>query len=342
MTTPAPRRSTLSGPAPRVAVLGAGLMGRWHAHAARRIGATVIAVADPDLGRASALAGAEGRAYASLHDLLRAERPEVLHICSPTATHSEAIALALAGGVHVYAEKPLAATATETAALLERASAAGLVLCPVHQYAFQGAVERILGGLDLSGPPVQVDLAFFSAGAEGAAPETLPAIAADILPHPASIAQRIWPGLRLAELDWRIEPMGPGGWQLGAQAGGAGLRIAISLSARPTEASLAVRGGGGTWTADLFHGFARFRDGAASRGTKALRPFADAAGLFGRAAANLAGRTLRREPAYPGLRDLTARVYAAARGDGPSPISAQEAVGVAALRDMFLDRAVAG
>ena len=324
---------------PQVALLGAGLMGRWHAHAARRIGAVVVGVADPDQDRAARLAGSAARAFSSLPDMLLKMRPEILHVCSPSGTHRDAIELALASGIHVFVEKPLAANATETRELYEQAAAANLVLCPVHQYAFQRAVESIRTGLARSGPPVQVEMTFFSAGAEGARPESLSAMAADILPHPVSIAQRLWPGERLAEINWRIEPMGPGGWQLTAPVGDASLRIALSFSMRPTEASLLVRGGGGTWTADLFHGFARFRGGAVSRSTKAFRPFADAFGLFGRAGANLAARTLRREPAYPGLRDLTARVYAAARGTAACPISAEEAVAVADMRDMFLERA---
>ncbi|MCA0273861.1 MAG: Gfo/Idh/MocA family oxidoreductase [Proteobacteria bacterium] len=330
----------VAGAMPRVAVVGAGLMGRWHAHAARRIGASVVGVADPEPGRAARLAGSAETAFASLPELLRAVRPDILHVCGPTGMHREAIELALASGVHVFVEKPLALTAAETRELCDMAAAAKVVLCPVHQYAFQRAVERILAGLPRSGPPVQVEMTFFSAGAEGADPERLPALAADILPHPVSIAQRFWPGVRLATLDWKIEPMGPGGWQLSAPIGDASLRIALSFSARPTEASLVVRGSKGTWTADLFHGFARFRDGTASRATKALRPFADAFGLLGAASGNLAGRTLRREPAYPGLRELTARVYAAAQGAAGCPITAEEAVEVAALRDLFLERTV--
>lgn len=314
-------------------------MGRWHAHAARRIGASIVGVADPDRTRAARLSGSAERAFASLPEMLKAVRPAILHVCSPTGTHRDAIELALDSGIHVFVEKPLAADAAETRALYARAAAAGLMLCPVHQYAFQRAVGTIRAGLARSGPPVQVEMAFFSAGAEGGRAESLAALAADILPHPVSIAQRLWPGERLAASDWTIEPMGPGGWQMTAPVGEASLRIALSLSVRPTEASLVVRGRGGTWTADLFHGFARFRGGTASRGTKAFRPFADALGLFGRASANLAVRALRREPAYPGLRDLTARLYAAARGTADCPISADEAIAVATVRDLFLERA---
>jgi len=40
----------------RAAVVGAGLMGRWHAHAIERAGGTVVAVIDADVGRGETLA----------------------------------------------------------------------------------------------------------------------------------------------------------------------------------------------------------------------------------------------------------------------------------------------
>ncbi len=321
-----------------VAILGAGLMGRWHAHSARKAGAEIVGVADPELARAEAVARG-GAVFGSLEALLDGAAPAVLHVCSPTASHGPAIETALSRGVHVFAEKPLAANAGETRRLCDRAAEAGLLVCPVHQYAFQGAVERIRGGLARAGAPTLVEMRFHSAGAVGAEAGALPGIAADILPHPVSLAQRLWPGALPAPEAWAVTPMGPGGWQLTAPLGGALLRVELSLTARPTEASLAVRGDGGAWEADLFHGFARFRGGTATRATKTLRPLADGAGLFAMAAGNLGLRALRREPAYPGLVSLTRAFYAAAASAAPCPISAEEAVEAAAIRDMFLGRA---
>lgn len=340
LPAPDPARMTRTvAPPPRVAIAGAGLMGRWHAHAARRAGARVVAAADPDTARAAGLAPA---AYPDLVALLAATRPDVLHLCTPTATHGPLVRLALAQGVHAFAEKPLATDLTETRALVDAAATAGIRLCPVHQYAFQSCVETILRDRDRIGDPVLVELAFFSAGAEGQPAAALPGIAADILPHPLSILQRLFPGPLPDAALWQIAQPGAGTFALQVGIGGALVRITLSLTARPTRATLDLHGTSGAFTADLFHGYAFFRDGTASRRSKLTRPLRDGAGHLGHAALNLAGRALRFEPAYPGLVALCARVYASLDGHTPAPIPPAQILEVAALRDDFIARTGVG
>ena len=320
---------------PRVVIAGAGLMGRWHAHAARRAGAVVVAAADPDTARAAAIAPA---AYADLPGMLAATAPDLLHLCTPTATHGPLLRLAAERGIHALAEKPLAADLAETRALLDGAGAAGTRLCPVHQYAFQSSIETILRRRDRLGDPVLIDLAFFSAGAGGRPPEAFAGIAADILPHPVSVLQRLFPGPLPAAGLWQIAQPGAGTFVLQTSLAGALVRITLSLTARPTRATLDLHGTRGAFTADLFHDYGFFRDGTSSRRSKMTRPLRDGAGHFGHAALNLAGRALRGEPAYPGLAALCARVYASLDGEGPGPIPAGQVLEVAALRDDFLAR----
>lgn len=324
-----------TAPAPRVAIAGAGLMGRWHAHAARRAGARVVAAADPDTARAARLAPA---AYPDLGALLAATTPDLVHLCTPTATHGALVRLALARGVHVLAEKPLAADLAETRALLGAAAAAGRGLCPVHQYAFQSGIGTILRDRGRIGEPVLAELAFFSAGAAGQPVAAWPGIAADILPHPLSILQRLFPGPLPDARGWQMRQSGPGTFALQAGIGGALARITLSLDARPARATLDLYGTRGAFTADLFHDYAFFRDGTAGRRSKLTRPLRDGAGHLAHAALNLAGRALRREPAYPGLSALCARVYASLDGTTPAPILPAQMLEVAALRDAFLAR----
>jgi hypothetical protein len=97
-----------------------------------------------------------------------------------------------------------------------------------------------------------------------------------------------------------------------------------------------VAGSRGSLYLDFFHGFYVCYDGRASRLRKAARPFTVALKLFGSASVNLLGRGLRGETAYPGLRRLTRAFYAAALGEAPAPISAEDIIAVAAAREAIL------
>lgn len=70
----------------RVVVAGAGLMGRWHIHAARAAGATVVAVVDPDHPRARGLAGTDTSVATELEASLQPE-PDVVHVRTPPNSH---------------------------------------------------------------------------------------------------------------------------------------------------------------------------------------------------------------------------------------------------------------
>ena len=107
------------------------------------------------------------------------------------------------------------------------------------------------------------------------------------------------------------------------------------MRARPTENALTVRCDLGTIRANLFHGYATIERGAPSRLDKRGRPFVGAAQGFGAAMGNLLGRVARREPAYPGLRELVRRFHLACAGGAPPPITVDESVDVARARDII-------
>ena len=334
---PAPSAGLRTVPKLAVAIAGAGLMGQWHADAARRTGGQTVGVLDIDSGRAAALARRHGaEPFSDLDRMIDTTQPDVLHICAPTGLHDKMIRQAVARGVNVFVEKPLAQDVAATRDAVEQAKAVGVQLCPVHQYAFQNSVARITKRLKDLGDVIDVELRFYSAGAAGADPQQHPGIAADILPHPASILQRLFPAERLDQACWCVRADAPETWHLSTSLGGVQVRILLSLAARPTCATLGVAGRAGSFHADLFHDFVIFMDGTANRRTKIYQPLAHSSRQFAAAASNLAARALRRETAYPGLRTLTSAFYAACRGEAPAPISAAEICAVAALRDQFL------
>jgi len=93
----------------RVAVVGAGAIARTHLGHLAALGHEVAAVCDPAPERARALAEAAGAdAYADWRPMLEATEMDALFVCSPPATHAAPAVAALARGIPVYLEKPLA------------------------------------------------------------------------------------------------------------------------------------------------------------------------------------------------------------------------------------------
>lgn len=96
-------------PPVRAAIIGAGNMGRTHAAAYAAVGATVVAVCDVDRARADAVAREVGAAvFTSVDEMLEAERPAVVSICTPPAFHLDPALAVARRGIPFLCEKPLA------------------------------------------------------------------------------------------------------------------------------------------------------------------------------------------------------------------------------------------
>lgn len=323
-------------PACRAIVVGAGLMGRWHAEAARRAGAVIATVVDRDDRRAQALARRFGAATASsLESVPRAIEPTVVHLCTPSASHVPLTRVGLELGAHVLVEKPLADAPEDAEALLTLADTRQRLLCPVHQYPFQRGVAQVTARADALGVVRHLDMVMCSAGAEGHDSDAADRVAFEILAHPLSIAEALVPA-SAGPLQWSGQTTGPGEWRVLGVGAGVSFSLLISMSGRPTTNTLTIVGDRGTAHLDLFHGFATIEGGAVSRTRKIIKPFARAASLGVGAAGNLAGRVRRREPAYPGLWELVARFYAAVRSGGAPPIAPDEVVRI--VRDAAIIR----
>ena len=123
----------------RVAIVGAGLMGRWHAHAAHKLGAKITAIVDsnPDATAPLAQKYPEAATFADISRLLDNEKIDAVHICTPPESHNAIVSEVLGRAVHVLVEKPVTPSAGQTRQLLQLAAEQGVLLCPVHQFAFQ-------------------------------------------------------------------------------------------------------------------------------------------------------------------------------------------------------------
>lgn len=115
-----------------IGVIGAGVMGAEHARILREAtrGAHLAAVADADLGRAKA-AAVGARAFDRAADLIADPGVDAVMIVAPDALHAELVRSCLSAGKPVLCEKPLAATAAESLALVEAEVALGKRLIQV-------------------------------------------------------------------------------------------------------------------------------------------------------------------------------------------------------------------
>lgn len=322
----------------KVVIIGAGLMGRHHMRTARHLGATVVGVVDQDLRAAALLARTARRAHAAdcLAGLIAGRGVDVAHVCTPPGSHVQIGMVLAEAGIAALIEKPLAETANETHAIVEAFASNGAVLCPVHQYAFQPAVDAAIAAFDRLGSIKQVSFDIVSAG--GVHLNDPDRAVAEILPHPLAILQRLFPVIELEKLCWIKHRPEPGEWTVLATHGEVQIIISISMAGRPTGFSTQVRGTDARIEVNHFHGYSVLIPGPVSRGSKIRLPFVVAGKHLAAATGNLLARAASFESAYPGLRTLTRKFYAAvSSGDRrAAPISDAKIVGLAIARDAII------
>ncbi len=138
----------------RAAVVGAGWIAADHVgELMRRDDVQVVGVCDLDPARAQALAPPGATVYERFDELLEGAQPDALWVCTPPLAHREPTIAALARGIHVYLEKPIARTAHDAAAILAAAEASDAV-CAVgyqwHATDLLDAAREALDGQELS------------------------------------------------------------------------------------------------------------------------------------------------------------------------------------------------
>ncbi|MCZ0735306.1 Gfo/Idh/MocA family protein [Phreatobacter sp. AB_2022a] len=137
----------------RVGVIGCGVMGKNHARVFAELpGITLVGVADPDAEQVKFVTSRLGcGGYASLSALLDAGI-DALTIAAPTQLHTPIALEAIARGVHVLVEKPIAQSVEEGSRIIAAAEKAGVTLMVGHVERFNPAVQSIkeaLAGEDI-------------------------------------------------------------------------------------------------------------------------------------------------------------------------------------------------
>jgi predicted dehydrogenase len=127
----------------KVAVIGAGVMGKHHANIYAAIPhLDLVAVVDPDEKRcAEARRNYDVRTYKTIDELLFSEPVDAVSIASPTSFHYAQSKQLLQAGVHVLVEKPVATEIEQAKELMELSRDLDLVLQVGHITRFYQAVS---------------------------------------------------------------------------------------------------------------------------------------------------------------------------------------------------------
>lgn len=119
---------------PQVGIIGAGLIGRFHArglHGLIKLGlvdACYVAVCDRVEERAQEFAHLAGldRWTADADELIASPDVNTIYVCTPTGEHMALVLKAAAAGKHVFCEKPLARTLADAQQMCEAVRNAGV------------------------------------------------------------------------------------------------------------------------------------------------------------------------------------------------------------------------
>ncbi len=129
----------------RVAVIGAGAMGRNHLRVLNDLDPVyLVAVADADEGAAQRAARRYGiAAYADYVAMLDEQKPEAVVVAVPTSLHREVTLAAIERRANVLVEKPIAFTVPEGQEMIDAAGKAGVVLTVGHIERYNPAILEL-------------------------------------------------------------------------------------------------------------------------------------------------------------------------------------------------------
>ncbi len=130
-------------PLVRIAVIGVGHLGRYHAlKLAALPEADLVGVVDIDAQRATEVAKVcNTRAFTDFREVL--PLVDAVSVVVPTVYHFEVAQEALNAGCHVFVEKPLASSPKEAKALVELAQSRGKILQVGHIERFNPPIKRL-------------------------------------------------------------------------------------------------------------------------------------------------------------------------------------------------------
>ncbi len=125
----------------RIAIVGTGGIARVHQRLIRELDGELVGICGRSLASAHNFGSAT--AYDNLEAMLREQRPDVLHICTPNFLHAEHAIAGFAAGCHVVCEKPMAVSSDEARRMIDAAAKAGRIGAVTYNYRGYPLVELL-------------------------------------------------------------------------------------------------------------------------------------------------------------------------------------------------------
>lgn len=134
----------------KAAVIGCGNVAKMHLEALKKNQKTeIIAVVDIKPERADSAAAQYGaRAYYDFDELLKNEKPDCVHICTPHYLHTSMAISALEAGINVITEKPCSVTADEVDALRKAQQSSGMQVGVCFQNRYNACVQYVMNVIE--------------------------------------------------------------------------------------------------------------------------------------------------------------------------------------------------
>jgi predicted dehydrogenase len=335
----------------RAAVIGAGQIAKQHLGAlARCPEAQIVGICDlsPVMAEAAADRFRISAWFTDHRRMLDEQRPEVVHVLTPPATHFSIARECLEKGAHVIVEKPIAENVQQVEELISIAAAQHRQIIEDHNYQFNRDVQH-LSGLVLAGAlgqvrHVDVDLCLDVGGVESNAASVVGPVS-DFLTHLCYLAYLFIGEHQRVTSSWRLSQRPSGMVSHNMQAlveGREGTaRLGFSSDGQPDTFTVRVQGTRMQAQTNLFElGILRT---ATLGGPKPLMPIRNML-RRGRAEWSNAARSLHRKlnggpGPYEGLWELVRRFYDSLKHGTPPPISPQQILAVNRLYHDILNEA---
>ena len=133
----------------RIAILGAGRIGRVHARAVGQVpGAALVAVSDPVAEAAEAVVAEHGGEARSIDAIEAADDVDAVLVCTPTDTHADLIERFARAGKAVFCEKPIDLSIDRVRACLGVVEATGATLMIGFQRRFDPDFRALRAVID--------------------------------------------------------------------------------------------------------------------------------------------------------------------------------------------------